>query len=224
MTSPGAGFSFHHPRDNNARPVAIVSVDPVGRMAEGMTRESSRILIDTSFSVGGVLITPAVGDQWFVQRISTVNWTLLARIPANLPELLIDGAEGQVQIGSRGPLELVGSQINLHGPMRVNPRVETIASSPAPSIDVDAVDVFVITAQAEAITSMTSGLVGTPVEGQRLWVRITDDGTGRAITWGSSFTGTLLSTTLANKTHLQELMYDNVAVQWAGVHADTSGY
>ena len=46
---------------------------------------------------------------------------------------------------------------------------------------------FGITALSTAITSMTSNLSGTPINGDLLWIYITDNGTARGITWGSSF-------------------------------------
>jgi hypothetical protein len=57
---------------------------------------------------------------------------------------------------------------------------------------------FIITGQTLAITSFTTNLTGTPVNGQKLWISIT--GTGAiAITWGAKFessTVTLPSTTV----------------------------
>lgn len=69
----------------------------------------------------------------------------------------------------------------------VKPRVGTTTSSATPTINTDNVEMFIITAQAAAITSFTTNLSGTPTNGQRLWIAITDNGTARSITWGSSF-------------------------------------
>lgn len=103
-------------------------------------------------------------------------------------------------------------------------RVGTVASIATPTINTNNVDQFNITALAGPITSMTTNLSGTPVDGQRLRIRFKDNGTGRSITWGASFTGNLLSTTVANKTHVQELVYDAAAGKWAGTFVDTAGY
>ena len=70
---------------------------------------------------------------------------------------------------------------------RITKRVSTISSSATPTINTDNVDVFGITALSTAITSMTSNLTGTPINGDLLWIYITDNGTARGITWGSSF-------------------------------------
>lgn len=40
-----------------------------------------------------------------------------------------------------------------------------------------------ITGLAQAITSMTTGLTGTPNAGDMMMIQITDNATARAITW-----------------------------------------
>lgn len=118
----------------------------------------------------------------------------------------------------------------LYGPVtgKVNSRVTSITSSATPSINVDTTEQFNITALAAAITSMSSGLSGTPVDGQRLMVRIKDNGTARAITWGASFVSSgvsiLPTTTVINKTHLIGFMYDSAAAKWVCIAADSAGY
>lgn len=110
----------------------------------------------------------------------------------------------------------------------LQPRVNTTASSATPAINTDTTDMFTITALAAAITSMTSGLTGTPIDGQRLTIRIKDNGTARAITWGTSFinsgVASLLGTTVVNKTHLISLLYDLAAAKWVCVACDAVGY
>jgi hypothetical protein len=82
---------------------------------------------------------------------------------------------------------------------RISPRVlASTANSATPTLNTDDYDMMVITGQSVAITSFTTNLTGTPVNGQRLIISIT--GTGAiAITWGTSFessTVTLPSTTV----------------------------
>lgn len=102
----------------------------------------------------------------------------------------------------------------------------TITSHATPSINTDACDIFTITAQAEAITSMTTNLTGTPVNGQKLIIRIKDDGTARAITWGASFASrgaTLPTTTTLGKYSYIGLIYNSTASVWDCVAAVTEG-
>lgn len=103
---------------------------------------------------------------------------------------------------------------------RLTKRVTTITSSATPTINTDNCDVVTITAQAAAITSMTSGLSGTPTNFQSLIIRIKDDGTGRAITWGTSFEAkgvALPTTTVANKLLTVGFLYDTVTSKWGCV-------
>jgi hypothetical protein len=73
---------------------------------------------------------------------------------------------------------------------RISARVLPLsANSATPAINTDAYDQVNITAQTAAITSFTSGLTGTPVEGDKLIIRITGT-TSVALTWGTSFEST----------------------------------
>jgi hypothetical protein len=71
---------------------------------------------------------------------------------------------------------------------RIQDRVlASTANSATPAINTDSYDTVVITGQVLDITSMTSGLTGTPVNGQRLWISFTASAGTPAIAWGASF-------------------------------------
>lgn len=100
---------------------------------------------------------------------------------------------------------------------RINPRTTTEASSATPTINTDNTDIHTITALALAITSFTTNLSGTPVNGQKLIIRIKDDGEARAITWGASFASrgaTLPTTTVLGKYLYVGLIYNSTASVW----------
>lgn len=83
------------------------------------------------------------------------------------------------------------------------PRVTTIVSAAQPAWSWDTTDQVSITAQNVDFSSMTLGITGTPTDGQPIVLRIKDNGTGRAISWGSAWreVGTALpTTTVAGKT------------------------
>jgi hypothetical protein len=109
---------------------------------------------------------------------------------------------------------------------RVNPRIGTTASSSTPTPDCDSHDQYNVTALAAAPTF--GAPTGTPVDGQHLRIRIKDNGTARACAWNAIYTSsgvaTLLSTTVVNKTHLSDFVYDSAAVKWVLVAADLVGY
>lgn len=103
---------------------------------------------------------------------------------------------------------------------RVTPRVGTTTSSATPTINTDSYDMYSITALATAITSMTTNLSGTPTNGQKLLIRIKDDGTARAITWGASFEAkgvSLPTTTVISKVLTVGFIYDTVTSKWGCV-------
>lgn len=96
-------------------------------------------------------------------------------------------------------------------------RVTTITSSATPTVNTDLCDAVTITAQAAAITSMTSGLTGTPRNFDMLLFRIKDNGTARAITWGASFEAKgadLPTTTVLSKILHALFIWDSVTSKW----------
>lgn len=106
---------------------------------------------------------------------------------------------------------------------RITKRVITTTQSATPTINTDNTDVAYITGLAQAITSFTSNLSGTPVNGDVLILDITDNGTGRALTFGASFeaSGTVaLPTTTVASTKLTIGFRWNIATsKWTCVAA-----
>lgn len=118
---------------------------------------------------------------------------------------------------------------------RVQPRVTTVTSSATPTFNTDTCDLLDITALATNITSMSASgdspagnMTGTPTNGQKLMVRIKDNGTIRTITWGPKFqssgVATLLATTVASKEHHVLLMYSAGVSKWVCIAVDATGY
>ena len=105
-------------RSNSAREmerVAIVAVDPASRTATGITRIRTSIQINCAFATGDTITTPAVGEQWYVERLD-YEWRLYGRIPFNDATLNIEPEEGQVSVGAAtGPLELNGTEVRANG-------------------------------------------------------------------------------------------------------------
>jgi hypothetical protein len=95
----------------------------------------------------------------------------------------------------------------------VQPRVlASTANSATPTLNTDNYDIMVITGQSVAITSFTTNLTGTPINGQKLWISITGT-TSIGITWGASFEAstTALPTTTVTTTRLDVGFVWNVA-------------
>lgn len=100
---------------------------------------------------------------------------------------------------------------------RITRRVVATTQAATPAINTDNTDMASITGLAQAITSFTTSLTGTPVQGDFLEVQITDNGTARAITWGTSFAASTvaLPTTTVISTLLHVLFeWDNASSKW----------
>lgn len=100
---------------------------------------------------------------------------------------------------------------------RVTRRVVTTTQAAAPAINTDNTDMATITGLAQAITSFTTNLTGTPTMGDFLEIQITDNGTARALTFGASFAASTvaLPTTTVISTLLHVLFeWDSGSSKW----------
>lgn len=99
---------------------------------------------------------------------------------------------------------------------RITPRENTIVSSATPTPAGDSTDIFTITALAEAAT--IGAPTGTPTDGQKLLMRIKDDGTARVIGWNAIYRASsdlaLPLTTILGKTLYLGFMYNADATKW----------
>lgn len=99
------------------------------------------------------------------------------------------GAGAQAQIGSGGGI----GDVTLNGTQtltnkRITKRVLAVSAPGAtPAIDTDNYDVVHFTGLATGITSLTTNLTGTPVDGDTLRMSFTDNGTSQTIVLGSAW-------------------------------------
>lgn len=97
----------------------------------------------------------------------------------------------------------------------VSPIDNTVSSSATLTPNVDEYEQETITALSTALT--IDAPTGTPSNGLKLVLRITDDGTGRGLTWNAIYQEigvTLPTTTTANKTIYVGLIYNATATKW----------
>lgn len=83
------------------------------------------------------------------------------------------------------------------------------------SLDCDSVDMFIVTAQAGPL--LFNNPSGTPTQGQAILIRIKDDGTARALTYGSQFRaiGVILpTTTVLSKTLYMGVVWNATDSKW----------
>lgn len=101
---------------------------------------------------------------------------------------------------------------------RINPRLTTTTSyttDTGTSLDVSVCDQFEVTAQAGALKLNNPS--GTPTGGQKLTVRIKDNGTARALTYDTYFRAlgvALPSTTVVSKTLYMGFIFNATDTKW----------
>ena len=101
------------------------------------------------------------------------------------------------------------------------PRVQTVASA-ATVTPISTNDLVTITAQAAALA--LANPTGTWDEGQPLMIRIKDNGTARAITYGTNYRAigiTLPTTTVLSKTTYIGLIYNSTDTKWDAIGVTT---
>lgn len=139
-----------------------------------------------------------------------------------MPNFYRPAVMGNMNIADYDPADIAQqvlgiSAVQTMSHKRIIKRVVTVTEAATPAINTDNTDVAVITGLAQAITSMTTGLTGTPVDGDTLVIKITDDGTGRAITWGAKFessTVTLPLTTVLSTMLTVGFEWNTVTGKW----------
>jgi len=98
----------------------------------------------------------------------------------------------------------------------VMPRCTTIANPAAITPDAMVFDQYNVTGLAQTLT--IGAPTGSPLNGQRLTIRIKDDGTTRTLSWNAAFVAytdvTLSTGTTAGKTMYWQALYNSTATKW----------
>jgi hypothetical protein len=98
---------------------------------------------------------------------------------------------------------------------RITPRVSSTASASSVTPDISAYDVYAFTALAANLT--INAPTGTPADGEKITLRILDNGTSRTLTWNGTYTAigvTLPTSTTANKTVYIGCVYNAANTRW----------
>jgi hypothetical protein len=179
-----------------------LSVDASGNIIEEPLGAGSLSgLSDTTFA-----ITPTDG-QALVWNDTASSWSANTISGATGPEGPA-GADGDVTSGGTATLSN----------KRIQPRVvsaTTYTTDTGTSLDIETCDIFVVTAQAGAL--LFNNPSGTPSDGEKIMIRIKDDGTARALTYGSEFRAmgnALPTTTVISKTLYMGVSYNGLDSKW----------
>lgn len=95
------------------------------------------------------------------------------------------------------------------------PRCDVQASTATPTPNIDTTDLFILTGLA--VPAAFGAPTGTAGEGQRLVMRLKDNGVARALTWNAIYRGigvTLPTTTIAGKWLYLTFVYNDTDSKW----------
>lgn len=119
------------------------------------------------------------------------------------------------------PSNAIWSIKNAHKKVEV-----AVTQSATPTINTDNGEIFTILNLAQAITDMTSGLSGSPVNYEMIMIVYTDNGTARAIARGAKFlsttAATMATTTIVNKKLVEIYMYNSTLAAWECQYSSSS--
>lgn len=184
--------------------------------------DSSNPVSFTGFYINGV------GNDYFVvgsgAKISTEKISLQGHTLVKGADTLSTSSALQIYDGDGTPSvlwdfrnngDLIGSNgARIKGAV-VNPSVQETASTATFTVNADEETMGVLTAMS-ADTTIASP-TGSPVQGQKLMLRFTDDGSARILTWNAVFRAigvTLPATTTASKLLYVGCIYNSTDSKW----------
>ncbi len=174
--------------------------------------------------------TTATLEETVIGVVSGSNLTSCTRGVEGTNQAHSAGAVVEVLVTAKGWNDMVDgflvghTQLGVHSSnsdtqtltnKRISPRITTITTSATPTPAGDTSDIFTVTALGEA--AEFAAPTGTPVNGQKLIIRILDNNTGRALTWNSIYKvigTTLPTTTVANKYTYVGCIYSTADSKW----------
>lgn len=162
------------------------------------------------FATSPTLVTPALGTP-----ASGVVTNLTGTASIN-----INGTVGATTRNT-GDFTTLTASTNMSS-TRINPRFSSTTSTATLTPDISAFDQYNLTAQAVGLT--VAAPTGTPVDGNKLIIRILDNGTGQSISWNATYTvigTTLPTTTTANKMIYVGCIYNATNTRWDVVAVTT---
>jgi hypothetical protein len=207
----------------------VTIADTTGNMAGVGTLGVGAITTSGALTYGGVTLSNSVtGTGSMVLSTSPTLVTPALGTPASgvvtnltgTASININGTVGATTANT-GAFTTLTASTNINS-TRINPRTSTVADTATLTPDISTNDQFNITAQAQALS--VAAPTGTPVDGNKLILRILDNGTTRAITWNATYTviGTTLPTaTVANKMTYVGCIYNSTNTRWDVVAVTT---
>lgn len=177
-------------------------------------KSGSTIIIDAIASGYTDVINSAVGD--IVVLKPTTAW---ADVIASFLAVSLSNT------GSLSAAALAQVLTSLSGQqVRLKPRLTTTASTATLTPNIDTNNIYELSAQAAALN--IANPTGTPNDGDVLLIRLKDNGTARAITYGTIYQNVSglsdLTTTVVSKWHYIGIQYNASATKWQIISITTS--
>jgi len=211
-------------------PVGDVPLTPIIDTVTGSVTEIGRIFLRTLTAAVGAL-APIDGTYWTAKATSVLSGEVnLGALTSGylkiavavgiatpstvttIPQADITGLVAALATIPALPIteaNVIGLVADLAAKRPLVPRVTGAASSATPTPNADTTDLYSLTAQAAAAAFVNP--TGTPVNGQALTIRIKDNGTARALTWGTAYVAggvALPATTVLSKILTLSFLYN----------------
>ena len=164
--------------------------------------------------VAGELALNTADGKLFYKNSSNVVTVLATAANATSPLAIANGGTGATTLAAA--FIPTYTSTNTFTNKRIDPRVSSAASTASLTPDISVYDQNVLTAQAVGLT--INAPTGTPVDGNKLIIRILDNGISQTLTWNATYTvigGVVLPTsTTANKILYVGCIYNTANTRW----------
>lgn len=208
--------------DSDADKTLTLSNSPDSQVARNFVLNATSTL---PLTVTRSLIVPATQKPYVVWNATTGGQTLRVKTSAEATGVLVPNGSRMLLIATESGVLAMQNGMPTLEQTRVVPRVVTEASTASLTIDGNAVDQYNLTALAANLTINIPS--GTPTDGQKLIIRIKDNGVSRSLTLASASGGfrqvgvvVPVSTTPSKVTYFG-CVYNANAVFWDVVAAIT---
>lgn len=175
-------------------------------VAKGGTGNATNALNNALLGNGtGALQTVAPSTAGNVLRSDGTTWASTALVKGDVGLGNVDNTSNATERAATRTLTNA----------RVTARIGTTASSATPTPDADANDQYTVTALAAGATF--GAPTGTPTDGQKLLIRIKDNGTARALAFNAIYRAigiALPTTTVISKTLYLGMVYNAADTKW----------
>jgi len=211
--------------DLSAVPISVAPSPATSGTSLGVTDANAAYLPDT-YPYWAVLVptgeSPTRANSEVVKVTadsSSDGTTTLTIVRAQgIPATTAQSVTTSFDIYDANSIEALETGILTFTNKRITPRIVSAASyttDTGTALNSDDLDMFIVTAQAGALKFNNPG--GTPTQGQKILIRVKDDGTARALTYDTQFRAMgvdLPSTTVLSKTLYMGFIYNSTDTKW----------